>query len=149
MIATSKRFSVAGAVLALATVFVLSGCEDKEAKILDHAADPTTCLAQATAAATPYPDGFAADWPWPDDSVVYNVEDRGTEVRITIPDTQRVGHEAHFAQVTTSFLKYLRDRRVLPAWERPNMFAKYYVTTHGTELSRQSPPRPAPRIAPQ
>ena len=79
MIATSKRFSVAGAVLALATVFVLSGCEDKEAKILDHAADPTTCLAQATAAATPYPDGFAADWPWPDQSVVFNVEDRGDD----------------------------------------------------------------------
>jgi hypothetical protein len=29
------------------------------------------------------------------------------------------------------------------------MLAKYYVTTKGTELSRQSPPRPAPRLAPQ
>ena len=30
----------------------------------------------------------------------------------------------------------------------PNMVAKYSLTTKGTELSRQSPPRPAPRIAP-
>jgi predicted dehydrogenase len=76
------------------------------------------------------------------------VEDRGAEIRITIPDALRVGHEAHFAQVTTSFLAYLRDRRALPAWERPNMLSKYFVSTKGTELSRQSPPRPAPRIAP-
>ena len=76
------------------------------------------------------------------------VEDRGTELHVTIPDAFRVGHEAHFAQVTTRFLQYLRDRRTLPAWERPNMLAKYYVTTRGTELSRQGPPRPAPRIAP-
>jgi predicted dehydrogenase len=77
------------------------------------------------------------------------VEDRGGELRITIPDALRVGHEAHFAQVTASFLKYLRDRRTLPAWERPNMLAKYYVTTKGTELSRSGPSRPAPRIAPR
>jgi predicted dehydrogenase len=77
------------------------------------------------------------------------VEDRGAEIRITIPDSMRVGHEAHFAQVTDSFLKFLRDRRSLPAWEQPNMLAKYYVTTMGTELSRKSPPSPAPRIAPR
>jgi predicted dehydrogenase len=77
------------------------------------------------------------------------VEDRGGELHITIPDALRVGHEAHFAQVTASFLKYLRDRHTLPAWERPNMLAKYSVTTKGTELSRTGPPRPAPRIAPR
>jgi predicted dehydrogenase len=77
------------------------------------------------------------------------VEDRGAEIRITIPDALRVGHEAHFAQVTRSFLMYLRDRRALPSWERPNMLAKYYVTTKGTELSRDGPSRPAPRIAPR
>ena len=35
------------------------------------------------------------------------VEDRGAELHVTIPDTFRVGHEAHFAQVTTNFLQYL------------------------------------------
>jgi hypothetical protein len=76
------------------------------------------------------------------------VEDLGAEFRVTVPDPLRVGHEAHFAQVTTAFLEYLKNRRALPAWELPNMLAKYFVTTKGTELSRQSPPRPAPRIAP-
>lgn len=77
------------------------------------------------------------------------VEDRGAELHVTIPDSFRVGHEAHFAEVTRNFLTYLNDRSALPAWERPNMLAKYYVTTTGTELSRKSPARPAPRLAPE
>jgi predicted dehydrogenase len=77
------------------------------------------------------------------------VEDRGTELRLTIPDKYRVGHEAHFAQVTADFLKYLQDRKSLPTWERPNMVAKYFVTTKGTELSHEGPVKVAPRIAPQ
>jgi predicted dehydrogenase len=77
------------------------------------------------------------------------VEDRGAELRVTIPDSLRLGHEAHFAQVTGSFLTYLRDRRTLPTWERSNKLAKYSVTTKGTELSREGPSRPAPRIAPR
>jgi len=77
------------------------------------------------------------------------VEERGPEIRVTIPDALRVGHEAHFAQVTQNFLKYLGDRRALPASERPNMLAKYYVTTKGAELSRKSPPKPSARIAPK
>jgi predicted dehydrogenase len=76
------------------------------------------------------------------------VEDRRAEIRVTIPDSLRAGHEAHFALVTAHFLDYLRDRRALPSWERPNMLAKYYVTTKGTELSRESPARPAARMAP-
>jgi predicted dehydrogenase len=74
------------------------------------------------------------------------VEDRGAEIHVIVPDALRVGHEAHFAQVTTNFLGYLRDPKTLPAWERPNMLAKYYLTTKGTELSRKSPSHPAPRI---
>jgi predicted dehydrogenase len=77
------------------------------------------------------------------------VEDRGPEIHVSVPDEFREGHEAHFAQVTANFLAYLRDRRTLPAWERPNMVAKYYVTTTGTELSRKSAPETAPRIAPR
>jgi predicted dehydrogenase len=77
------------------------------------------------------------------------VEDRGAEIRVVVPEALRVGHEAHFAQVASRFLAYLRDRKTLPAWERPNMLAKYFVTTTGAELSRQSPPQPAPRIAPK
>ncbi len=77
------------------------------------------------------------------------VEERGHEIHVAVPDRFRVGHEAHFAEVTREFLRMLRDRRALPAWERPNMLAKYYVSTKGTELSHQRPPAAAPRIAPR
>ena len=77
------------------------------------------------------------------------VEERGAEIHITVPAALRDGHEAHFAQVAGRFLRYVRDRRALPAWERPNMLAKYYVTTTGTELSRRSPVRAAARLAPR
>jgi predicted dehydrogenase len=77
------------------------------------------------------------------------VADQGAEIRVAIPQRLRVGHEEHFAQVTQRFLRYVRDRRTLPAWERPNMLAKYYVTTEGTRLARESPPRPAERRAPR
>ncbi len=77
------------------------------------------------------------------------VADGTAEIRVTVPDALRIGHEAHFAQVTQRFLRYLRDRSTLPAWERPNMLAKYYVTTEGTALARRTPSQPAPRRAPR
>jgi predicted dehydrogenase len=77
------------------------------------------------------------------------VVDHGADLRIAIPDKLRVGHEEHFAQVTQDFLRYVGDHRTLPAWERPNMLAKYYVTTEGTALARRSPPQPAQRRAPR
>jgi hypothetical protein len=82
---------------------------------------------------------------WPGTEVV----DLGSEIRIAIPESLRLGHEDHFAQVTRRFLQYVRDRGTLPAWERPNMLAKYYVTTQGTRLARLSPPRAAERFAPR
>jgi hypothetical protein len=74
---------------------------------------------------------------------------RGKEIHIVIPDRFRDGHEAHFARVTRNFLDYLQDRSKLPSWERPNMLAKYYVTTMGTELSHKSAPQVGSRVAPQ
>ena len=76
------------------------------------------------------------------------VEDRGSELRLTIPDSFRNGHESHFAQVTANFLTYVNAPGSIPAWERPNMLAKYFVTTTGTEMSRKAPVKVAPRIAP-
>ena len=77
------------------------------------------------------------------------VEDLGSELRLKVPDTFRVGHEAHFAQVAAHFLRYIKDPSAMPAWERPNMLAKYFVTTKGAELSRESPVKVAPRLAPR
>jgi hypothetical protein len=53
---------------------------------------------------------------------------------VQIPDKYRIGHEAHFAQVTQKFLQYLVDGK-LPDWEVPNMIAKYYTTTKALEIS--------------
>ena len=78
-----------------------------------------------------------------------SVDERGGDIHISVPAALRDGHEAHFAQVASNFLRYARDRRALPAWERPNMLAKYFVTTTGTELSRRAPPRAARRRAPR
>ena len=63
-------------------------------------------------------------------------QEDGNEARIVIPDRYRVGHEAHFAQVTNRFFDYLKAPRTMPAWEKPNMLLKYFVTTKGVELSR-------------
>ena len=62
-------------------------------------------------------------------------ETTGGEVHITIPDCYRVGHEAHFAQVVAEFLQYLQAPKSMPAWERPNLLAKYFTTTTGAQMS--------------
>jgi len=54
---------------------------------------------------------------------------------IIIPEKYKVGHEAHFAQVTEQFLQYLVDGRV-PQWEVDNMLTKYYLTMQAYEKSR-------------
>jgi predicted dehydrogenase len=61
---------------------------------------------------------------------------------IVVPDALRTGHEAHFALVCRRFLDYVRDPTALPAWENPNMLAKYYVTTKGIELARRTGVKP-------
>jgi predicted dehydrogenase len=63
--------------------------------------------------------------------------ENGNEARIAIPDRYRVGHEAHFAQVTNQFFNYLKAPKTMPAWEKPNMLVKYFISTRGVELSRQ------------
>ena len=54
---------------------------------------------------------------------------------VDIPVEYRVGHEAHFGQVTEQFLLYLKEGK-LPDWEVPNMLAKYYTTTAALDLAK-------------
>jgi hypothetical protein len=54
---------------------------------------------------------------------------------VTVPAKYDVGHEAHFAQVTASFLEYLRDGK-LPEWEVPNMLVKYATIMQAYSMSR-------------
>ncbi len=55
---------------------------------------------------------------------------------VVIPEKYRVSHEQHFAQVTEKFLRYLADGN-MPAWEVPNMLAKYYTTTEACRLANR------------
>ena len=48
--------------------------------------------------------------------------------KILIPEALKIGHEAHFGEVTDNYLKYLKDGQ-LPEWEVPNMITKYFTTT--------------------
>lgn len=57
--------------------------------------------------------------------------------KVKIPDSYKEGHEAHFARVTGKFIEYLVNGN-MPAWEVPNMIAKYYTTTEGLEKSIQT-----------
>lgn len=56
------------------------------------------------------------------------------EFHITIPDEYRVGHEAHFTEVTEKFLEYLEEG-ALPQWEKDFMITKYFITTKAYEKS--------------
>lgn len=60
--------------------------------------------------------------------------DKGWEV--IIPDSFKEGHEAHFARVTEKYLQYLSQHN-MPAWEVPNMLAKYYTTTEAYKLANK------------
>lgn len=57
--------------------------------------------------------------------------------QVVISEKLREGHEAHFARVMEKFLEYLKNG-TLPAWEIPNMIAKYYTTTKALEVALKS-----------
>ena len=64
------------------------------------------------------------------------VEDQGERLRVTIPEAHRIGHEAHFGEVTRLFFRYVLGEERLPDWERGYMLAKYGVTTKGVLAAR-------------
>jgi predicted dehydrogenase len=55
---------------------------------------------------------------------------------VRIPDKYRIGHEAHFREVTERYLKYLVEGK-LPEWEVSNMKTKYHITTKALELANR------------
>jgi predicted dehydrogenase len=64
-----------------------------------------------------------------------DIKGEGDSFVVTVPDKYHNGHEAHFAQVTENFLKYLRAGK-LPEWEVPNMLTKYATIMQAYELSQ-------------
>jgi predicted dehydrogenase len=55
--------------------------------------------------------------------------------KVIVPDSYKVGHEAHFAQVTKKYLEYLKEGKI-PDTEVQNMITKYYTTTNALKLAR-------------
>lgn len=53
--------------------------------------------------------------------------------QLVIPDSYRIGHEAHFAQVVRNYLDYLREG-TLPEWETPCILTKYFITTRARDI---------------
>ncbi len=53
---------------------------------------------------------------------------------IDIPEKYRIGHEAHFSQVTKNYLEYLINGSI-PEWEVPNMIVKYYTTSQAFKMA--------------
>ena len=56
--------------------------------------------------------------------------------KILVPDKFKIGHEAHFGQVTENYLGYLEAGK-LPGWEVPNMISKYYTTVKAYETAME------------
>lgn len=54
--------------------------------------------------------------------------------KVEVPQEYKVGHEAHFGEVTKNYLSYL-EKGKLPHWEVPNMIAKYYTTAKALEMA--------------
>jgi predicted dehydrogenase len=71
---------------------------------------------------------LAVEWPG------LELKSKGNLWIVVIPEKYRTGHESHFADVTKDYLDYLANRS-MPAWEVPNMIAKYYTTTEAWRLS--------------
>ena len=60
----------------------------------------------------------------------------GLTWKVVIPDKYKVGHEAHFSQVTEKYLEYLKQGQ-LPDWEVPGMIVKYYTTMEALKMARK------------
>ena len=66
-----------------------------------------------------------------------SVADRNEGFRVVIPASLRIPDEQYFALLIARFLGYMRNPGTLPAWEKPNMITKYYITTRAVEMARK------------
>ncbi|UCG60193.1 MAG: hypothetical protein JSU70_11845 [Phycisphaerales bacterium] len=64
------------------------------------------------------------------------LEEQENSWHVVVPDGLRVGHEAHFRNVTEKYLQYLAGEK-MPEWEIANMIAKYHITTKALQLAQQ------------
>jgi predicted dehydrogenase len=65
-------------------------------------------------------------------------DDKDGRIRIVIPQTLRIPDIEYFLLLAEKFAGYIQQPGTLPAWERPNMLAKYWVTTQGVKAAREA-----------
>jgi hypothetical protein len=59
----------------------------------------------------------------------------GPSLRVTIPNGLRARGGSTFGQLVERFLRYVQNPQDLPAWERSNLLAKYYITTTAVQMA--------------
>lgn len=64
-----------------------------------------------------------------------SLQNHGAEIRVAVPEEDRAKGGSTFAQLVSRFLEYVRDPQSIPSWEKPNMLAKYYITTTAVDLA--------------
>ncbi len=70
----------------------------------------------------------------------YGFEQSAGAIHVQIPTGDRVPDSNYLPLLVDRFLGYVRNPSSLPAWEKPNMIAKYYVTTQAVKLAREKHP---------
>ena len=109
-----------------ANLVIRQGAEQKFKPVLYVERNPSVPAAAHEAALAKAVEHLQGKWPG------VAVRRDGDKVAIDVPAKYDVGHEAHFAQVTSDFLRYLREGK-LPDWEVPNMLVKYGTIMEGYE----------------
>jgi len=112
-----------------ANLVIRQGAEQKYKPVLYVERAPSVSAAAHEAALTAAVERLQGKWPG------VTVRRDGDKFALDVPAKYDVGHESHFAQVTSDFLRYLREGR-LPEWEVPNMLVKYGTIMDAYRMSR-------------
>ncbi|MDB4884283.1 MAG: hypothetical protein JWL95_3049 [Gemmatimonadetes bacterium] len=112
-----------------ASLVIRQGAEQKYKPVLYVERNPSVTPAAHEAALAAAVERLQGKWPG------VAVRREGDRVALDVPAKYDVGHESHFAQVTSNFLRYLREGS-LPEWEVPNMLVKYGTIMQAYTMSR-------------
>jgi predicted dehydrogenase len=112
-----------------ANLVIRQGAEQKYKPVLYVERDPSVGAAEHEAALNAAVEHLQGKWPG------VAVRRDGDKFAVDVPAKYDVGHESHFAQVTSDFLRYLREGK-LPEWEVPNMLVKYATIMDAYAMSR-------------
>ena len=112
-----------------ANLVIRQGAEQKYKPVLYVECNPSVAPAAHEAALNAAVEHLQGKWPG------VAVRREGDHFAVDVPAKYDVGHESHFAQVTSDFLRYLREGK-LPEWEVPNMLVKYGTIMEAYRMSR-------------